>query len=380
MARGAATYRAILCSFALSVAACAGMAGADETFESRYYTLRLVTVADGLEDPWSLAWLPDGRMLVTEREGRLRIVTADGQVSPPVKGLPEIADGGQGGLLDVIIDLNFETSRTIFFSFSEPGQSGKGTAVARAVLEDNRLSDLKILFRQFPKTGGGRHFGSRLVVARDGTLFATVGERGERDRAQDTTINRGQVIRIHKDGSIPQDNPFVGRKGYRPEIWSFGHRNPQGAALHPETGKLWIHEHGARGGDEINIPLAGRNYGWPVIAYGRHYSGGKIGEGSHKPGMEQPVHYWDPSIAPSGMTFYTGDKFPKWKGNLLVGALKYRLVARLELDGETVGKEERILESLGERIRDIRQGPDGYIYLLNDSGDGKILRLEPVNP
>lgn len=380
MFRGATIHRVFLLILAAFLAACAGAADADETYESRHYTLRLVTVADGLEDPWSLAWLPDGRMLVTEREGRLRIVSADGKVSPPVDGLPEIADGGQGGLLDVIVDPNFETSRTIFFSFSEPGQGGKGTAVARAVLEGNRLSDLKILFRQLPKTGGGRHFGSRLVSARDGTLFATVGERGERDRAQDTTVNRGQVIRIHKDGSIPKDNPFVGRKGYRPEIWSFGHRNPQGAALHPETGKLWIHEHGARGGDEINIPLAGRNYGWPVVAYGRHYSGGKIGEGSHKPGMEQPVHYWDPSIAPSGMTFYTGDKFPKWKGNLLVGALKYRLVARLELDGETVGEEERILESLGERIRDIRQGPDGYLYLLNDSGDGKILRLEPVNP
>jgi glucose/arabinose dehydrogenase len=356
------------------------MAGADETFESQHYTLRLVTVADGLENPWSLAWLPDGRMLVTEREGRLRIVTADGKVSPPIEGLPEIADGGQGGLLDVIVDPNFETNRTIFFSFSEPGQGGKGTAVARAVLDGNRLSELKILFRQLPKTGGGRHFGSRLVIARDGTLFVTVGERGERERAQDTTVNRGQVIRIDRDGGIPRDNPFVGGNDARPEIWSYGHRNPQGAALHPETGMLWIHEHGARGGDEINIPLAGRNYGWPVIAYGRHYSGGKIGEGTHKPGMEQPIYYWDPSIAPSGMTFYTGDKFPKWRGNLLVGALKYELVARLELDNGSVRGEERLLTDLGERIRDVRQGPDGYVYLLSDSGNGRIMRLEPANP
>jgi glucose/arabinose dehydrogenase len=380
MIRRAARDLAILCFLATSLSACTEVAGADETFESQHYTLRLVTVADGLENPWSLAWLPDGRMLVTEREGRLRIVTADGKVSPPIEGLPEIADGGQGGLLDVIVDPNFETNRTIFFSFSEPGPGGKGTAVARAVLKGNRLSELKILFRQVPKTGGGRHFGSRLVIARDGTLFVTVGERGERERAQDTTVNRGQVIRIDRDGGIPRDNPFVGGNDARPEIWSYGHRNPQGAALHPETGMLWIHEHGARGGDEINIPLAGRNYGWPVIAYGRHYSGGKIGEGTHKPGMEQPIYYWDPSIAPSGMTFYTGDKFPKWRGNLLVGALKYELVARLELDNGSVRGEERLLTDLGERIRDVRQGPDGYVYLLSDSGNGRIMRLEPANP
>ena len=352
---------------------------AAETYESQHYTLRLVTVADELEQPWSLAWLPDGRMLVTEKVGRLRIVMPDGAISPPVKGLPKVAHGGQGGLLDVIVDPDFVSNRTIYFSYSEPGEGGSGTAVARAVLDDGRLFDLKVLFRQLPKSRGGRHFGSRLVIARDGALFVTVGERGERNRAQDTTINRGQVIRIGTDGRIPEDNPFVGRKGYRPEIWSYGHRNPQGAALHPETGKLWIHEHGAAGGDEINIPLAGHNYGWPVIAYGRHYTGGKIGEGTHKQGMEQPVYYWDPSIAPSGTTFYTGDRFPKWKGNLLVGALKFRLVARLELDGETVRDEERILEDLGERIRDVRQGPDGYLYLLTDSSNGRILRIEPVD-
>ncbi|UCH73405.1 MAG: PQQ-dependent sugar dehydrogenase [Rhodospirillales bacterium] len=351
---------------------------AAETFESRHYALRVVTIAENLEEPWSLAFLPDGRMLVTEQEGRLRIVAADGTVSPPVEGLPKIGYGGQGGLLDVLVDPGFKENRTIYFSFSEPGDGGRGTAVARAVLGDARLSDVKVIFRQVPKSGGGRHFGSRLVMARDGTLFVTVGERGERDRAQDTTVNRGQVIRIHTDGRIPDDNPFVGRDGYRPEIWSYGHRNPQGAALHPVTGKLWIHEHGARGGDEINIPVAGRNYGWPVIAYGRHYWGGQIGEGHEKPGMEQPIHYWDPSIAPSGMAFYTGDKFPEWQGDLLVGALAYQLVARLELDGEMVRDEERILESLDERIRDVRQGPDGFVYLLTDSSDGRILRIEPV--
>jgi len=229
-----------------------------------------------------------------------------------------------------------------------------------------------------PKSSGGRHFGSRLVFAPDGTLFITIGERGERDRAQDFTINRGQVIRINPDGSIPEDNPFVGKAGYRPEVWSYGHRNPQGAALHPATGALWIHEHGARGGDEVNVPEAGRNHGWPVISYGRHYSGAPIGEGTHKEGMVQPVYYWDPSIAPSGMAFYTGDKFPEWTGDLFVGALKGRLVSRLELDGRNVVAEEHILGDLGERIRDVRQGPDGYLYLLTDSPDGRILRVTPA--
>lgn len=359
-----------------------GLSGpaAAESYRSQHYTLRLATVADGLEHPWSLAWLPDGRMLVTERPGRLRTVTPNGALSEPIAGLPEVAHGGQGGLLDVLVDPGFAVNRTIYFSFSEPGVGGKGTAVARAVLDGDRLADLEIIFRQVPKASGGQHFGSRLVMARDGTLFITVGERGERDRAQDPSVNRGQVIRIHTDGRIPEDNPFVGKEGFRPEIWSYGHRNPQGAALHPETGTLWIHEHGARGGDEINIPEAGHNYGWPVIAYGRHYFGGEIGEGTHKPGMEQPIYYWDPSIAPSGMTFYTGDKFPKWKGNLLVGALSYRLVARLVLDGENVVKEERLLDGFGDRIRDVRQGPDGYVYLVTDESDGRILRLEPAGP
>jgi glucose/arabinose dehydrogenase len=215
-----------------------------------------------------------------------------------------------------------------------------------------------------------------LVFDRDSKLFITIGERGERDRTQDFSINRGQVIRINLDGSIPKDNPFIGRKGYRPEVWSYGHRNPQGAALHAETGRLWTAEHGARGGDEINAPLPGKNYGWPVIAYGKHYSGGQIGLGTHKVGMEQPLYYWDPSIAPSGMDFYTGNKFPKWRGNLLVGALKFRLLSRLVLNGEKIVREERLLKGLGERIRQVRQGPGGYIYLLTDTIEGRILRLE----
>lgn len=348
------------------------------TLETQHYKIEVVTVAEGLENPWSLAFLPDGRMLVTERPGRLRVVASDGTLSRPIAGVPRVYAKGQGGLLDVILDRDFATSRTIFLSYSEPGPGGAGTAVARAVFEGDRLSGVEVIFRQFPKTSGGRHFGSRLVIADDGSLFVTVGERGERRRAQDPMVHRGQVVRIRRDGGIPADNPFVGRAGFRPETWSYGHRNPQGAALHPVTGKLWIHEHGARGGDEINIPRPGRNYGWPVIAYGRHYSGARIGEGTHKPGMEQPIYYWDPSIAPSGMAFYTGDKFPKWRGNLFVGALKFRLLVRLVLDGEKVVAEERMLEALGDRIRDVRQGPDGYLYLLTDSSDGRVLRLQPA--
>ena len=371
------SFRPLFATLAALLLVASGASG--QRFSSEHYELRVVTVAEGLEFPWGLAFLPSGEMLVSEREGALRVVGGDGTLGARLAGVPRVEASGQGGMLDVALHPDFGANGWIYLSFAEPGPGGAGTAVARARLDlaAGRLNDLDVIFRQQPKSGGGRHFGSRLVLARDGTLFITVGERGERNRAQDFTINRGQVIRIHADGRVPKDNPFVGVAGRRPEVWSYGHRNPQGAALHPVSGKLWIHEHGAQGGDEVNVPLAGRNYGWPVIAYGRHYSGGRIGEGTHKAGMEQPVHYWDPSIAPSGMAFYTGDKFPKWRGNLLVGALKYQLVARLTLEGETVVAEERILQDLDERIRDVRQGPDGYLYLLTDSGDGRILRIEP---
>ena len=319
-------------------------------------------------------------MIVTERPGGIRIVTPTGKIGPRLSGTPEVYDLNQGGMLDVAVDPAFSINNFIYFSYAEPGLGGGGTAVARArlVVTGNRLDDEKVIFRQTPKSHGGRHFGSRLVFSRDGNLFITVGERGQRDRAQNFAINRGNVVRIRPDGSVPLDNPFVNKTAYRPEVWSYGHRNPQGAALHPESGHLWIHEHGAMGGDEVNIPLPGRNYGWPVIAYGLHYSGEKIGVGTHKKGMEQPIYYWDPSIAPSGMAFYTGDAFPKWRGNLFVGALKFRLLVRLTLEGETVIAEERLLQGLGERIRDVRQGPDGFIYLLIDSSDGRILRLSPA--
>jgi len=353
-----------------------------KTYESEHYRLRLVTVAAELRHPWALAFLPDGQMLVSEREGRLRLVSKAGELSAPLPGVPEVYDSGQGGLLDIALDPAFESNRLVYLSYAEAGTGGAGTAVARFRLDlpGRRLSEPEVIFRQEPKTRGGRHFGSRLVFARDGTLFITIGERGEAERAQDFTVNRGQVIRLNPDGSVPRDNPFLGQSGYRPEVWSYGHRNPQGAALHPLTGRLWLNEHGPRGGDEINLPEAGKNYGWPLIGYGRHYSGEQIGVGTHREGLEQPIHYWDPSIAPSGMAFYTGDRFPSWRGNLFVGALKLRFLARLELDGERVVKEERLLQGLGERIRDVRQGPDGALYLLTDSGDGRILRLDPADP
>ena len=350
-----------------------------QTFTSEDYKLTVTTVAEGLEYPWGMDFLPNDMMIVTERAGRVRTVSNQGQLSAPLKGVPKVVNNGQGGMLDVTLDPEFAKNNLIYVSYSEPGKGGSGTAVARAKLdiEHNRLEDLQVIFRQHPKSHGPHHYGSRMVFARDGTLFITIGERGELDRAQDFSINRGQVIRIHSDGSIPDDNPFIGRKGYRPEVWSYGHRNPQGAALHPLTSNLWTVEHGARGGDEVNIPKPGKNYGWPTIAYGKHYSGGKIGLGTHKAGMEQPVYYWDPSIAPSGMDFYSGNLFSKWKGNLIVGALKFRLLTRLVLDGEKVTREERLLEGLGERIRQVRQGPDGYIYLLTDSNEGRVLRLGP---
>ena len=366
---------------ALMVSANAGSLRA-ETIKTELYDVNLVPVAEGLDHPWGLAFLPDGRMLVTERDpGTIRIVSPAGNIGAPLEGTPRVYSSGQGGMLDVAIDPDFATNRLVYFSYAEPGDGGAGTAVARGFLDDaaGAIKDVQVIFRQVPKTGGGRHFGSRLVFSPEGHLYITIGDRGERDRVQDFTINRGQVIRINRDGSIPADNPFVGRDGYRPETWSVGHRNPQGAARHPETGKLWINEHGARGGDELNIPLPGRNYGWPVISYGRHYSGGQIGVGTHKDGMEQPIYYWDPSIAPSGMAFYTGDKFPKWRGNAFVGALAFQLLTRLTLDGEKVVGEERMLTSLGKRIRAVINGPDGYLYILVDDDPGEIYRLEPAD-
>ena len=347
-----------------------------QTFFSGETPIRVVPVARGLSHPWSLAFLPDGSMLVTERDGRMRIVGPDGTLGAPLAGLPRIEADGQGGLLDVVLDPDFATNSTIWFTFSEPGEGGNGTAVAHAKLGEGALSDVMVVFRQLPKAGGGAHFGSRLAFSPDGHLFVTLGERRRAEWSQDLSRHQGKVVRLMRDGSQPPDNPFVGRSDAKPEIWSYGHRNPQGAAIHPVTGQLWTVEHGAMGGDEVNTPLAGRNYGWPVISFGRDYSGAKLGVGTAKEGMEQPVHYWDPSIAPSGMAFLTSERYPGWKGNLFVGALRGQLLVRLELDGDKVTREHRLLTNFGERIRDVRQGPDGWLYLLTDSPNGRVIRLE----
>ena len=342
--------------------------------------LRTETVARGLSHPWGLAFLPDGRMLVTERPGRLRLAGRDGGLSASLTGVPAVVARGQGGLLDVALDPRFAENRLVYLSYAEPGDGGTAsTAVARGVLNERGLDGVRVIYRQQPKVTGPNHFGSRLVFARDGTLFVTQGERfNYADQAQDLGSLIGKIVRINPDGSVPRDNPFVGREGARAEIWSLGHRNIQGAALHPDTGQLWTAEHGARGGDELNHPEAGKNYGWPVISYGAHYSFRKIGEGTTKPGMEQPVYYWDPVIAPSGMTFYTGDRFPGWKGNVLIGSLQPGGLVRLTLENGRVTREDRYLGELGERIRDVRQGPDGLLYLLTDADDGRILRVSPA--
>lgn len=343
---------------------------------------RAEPVASGLENPWGLAFLPSGDMLVTERPGRVRYVTAGGQVSRPLQGAPKAVAGGQGGMLDVAVAPDFASSREVFISFTEARRNGRtGTSIARLKLEGTgdraRLTGQKIIFRQQPASRSGRHFGSRIVFAPDGTLFITIGDRGSPRQAQNLALHPGKVIRINRDGSVPPDNPFVGKGDIRPEVWSYGHRNPQGAALNPATGQLWTVEHGARGGDEVNIPAAGRNYGWPVISYGTHYSGQKIGVGRSRPGMEQPVYYWDPSIAPSGMAFYTGAKHPAWRGNLFIGALKFRQIRRLILDGDRVVAEETLLRNLRRRVRAIRQSPAGDLYFLTDAQRGQIMRLVP---
>ncbi len=349
-----------------------------EVVRTQAHDVRVVRVVTGLEHPWGMAFLPDGRMLVTERPGRLRIVDSGKLLPQPVAGLPAIAQHGQGGLLDVALHPKFAENGWVYLSYAARGEGGVGTEVARGKLEGNRLTNLQVIFRQQPKLGGGRHFGSRLVFDRKGYLYITLGDRGDDDRAQRLDQLVGKVVRLKDDGSIPDDNPFVNRTGARPEIFTLGNRNVQGAALHPETGLLWAHEHGPQGGDEVNVLRAGVNYGWPVITYGVQYvTGMKIGEGTQREGMAQPLWKWVPSIAPSGMAFYTGDKFPKWKGDLFVGALKDRLLVRLRLDGEKVISEERMLEGIG-RVRDVRAGPDGYLYLLTDARDGELLRLEPA--
>ena len=343
----------------------------------------LVAVAEGLKNPWAVAFLPQGQFLVTERTGQMRVVSPSGQVGAPVAGLPAIATGGQGGLLDVVTDAAFESNRRIFFCFSEPaapGARGNSTALARATLsaDARSLQDVKVIFSQQPKVESSLHFGCRIVQAPDGNLFLTLGERYHRkDDAQKLDNHHGKIIRITPDGAVPLGNPFASQSGALPEIWSYGHRNPQGATLAPD-GTLWMHEHGPQGGDEINLPQPGRNYGWPVVTYGENYGGGKVGEGTAKAGTEQPLHYWVPSIAPSGMAFLTSARYgAAWQGSLFVGSLKFGTLHRLEVAGGKVQREEKLLQGNGERIRDVRQGPDGLLYVVTDSPQGRLLRLQP---
>lgn len=356
--------------------------GKEISVKSETTPLRVVTLTEGLKHPWGLEFLPDGKMLVTERGGQMRIVEQDGTKGPAIGGLPEIFSRGQGGLLDVAVAPDFAKSKRIYFSYSEPAEEGKGnsTAVAYGTLKGNQLKDVTRIFSQQPKFDSTAHFGSRIVFAPNGTMFITLGDRYSRMADAQTLDNHhGKVVRINLDGSVPEDNPYSKTPGALPEIWSIGHRNIQGATLHPTDGKLWTGEHGPQGGDEINLDQAGKNYGWPVITYGENYGGGKIGEGTHKKGMEQPLYKWVPSIAIAGMTFYTGDKYPGWKGNLIVTSLRGKTLVRLVVDGEKITHEERLLEKeIDERLRDVAQGPDGYLYFISDESNGKIYRLEPA--
>jgi glucose/arabinose dehydrogenase len=371
-----------------------------QTFHSAAGDLVVQTIASGLSHPWAIAFLPDGRLLVTERPGRIRIVGADGKLSPPLAGVPKVMASGQGGLHDVILDRNYAQNHTIYFCYAEPADGGGRTALARARLIDEgapRLDDVRVIFHQDGPLSSGNHFGCRIVQTPDDNLFMTAGEHfTTRDQAQNLGNHLGKIIRIRPDGSVPPDNPFVGkaldvrspdtrpepgstaRAAAKPEIWSYGHRNPQGLALHPTTGKLWEHEHGPRGGDEVNIIDKGKNYGWPVIGYGIDYNGARIHESTHKDGMEQPIWYWVPSIAPSGMAFAPDSVIPAWRNSLFVGALAGEALVRLELDGEKIAKEERLLQPLRERIRDVRQGPDGALWLATDNSAGRILRVAPA--
>jgi glucose/arabinose dehydrogenase len=345
----------------------------EATIETKAGAIRVETITRGLENPWGLAFLPDGRMLVTERPGRLRIVTKDGTISEPLKGVPQVFAEGQGGLLDVKLDPNFAVNGLVYISYAEPGDGGAGTAVARGKLGTDSLDNVEVIFRQEPKVDGPNHFGGRLAFAPDGKLFVTLGERFTFTPAQNLSTDLGKIVRINPDGSVPQDNPFVGKGGARPEIWTYGHRNPQGLAFDPTTGKLLESEFGPKGGDEINILEPGKNYGWPVVSWGSNYDGTPIPPPPTNPEFADAIAHWNPVISPSGIAFYTGKAIPGWKDNLLIGGLSSQAIIRLTLDGETVSGEERI--PMGARIRDVVQGPDGAVYVLTDAPDGAILKL-----
>jgi glucose/arabinose dehydrogenase len=376
----------LIVALVLSTALGVGPAVQAATFKTEKGDIAVDIVADGLARPWAIDFLPDKRMIVTERGGRMRIVSPDGKKSAAIKGVPGADVGGQGGLLDVAVHPGFAQNRLIYWSFSEAGKGGNSTAVARGKLsaDGNVLEDVQVIFSQKPKVRSNLHFGNRLVFDGKGHLFVTLGERSAakfRGQAQQLNSHLGKVVRLMEDGSVPKDNPFVGKAGALPEIWSYGHRNPQAAAINPATGALWEIEHGPKGGDEINLPEPGKNYGWPIVSYGVNYNGTPVGIGKREaPGMENPIYQWTPVIAPSGMAFYTGDRFPQWKGNLFVGGLRAGALVRLELDGAKVTHEERLLKELGMRIRDVAQGPDGALYVVTDASDGQIIRISPVTP
>ena len=350
--------------------------------KSEKHAFRVATMVTGLVNPWSVAFLPDGKMLVTELAGRLRLVGQGFQLDPkPIEGLPELVAQGQGGLFDVVLHPQYAQNGWIYWAYNTPGPGGWGTALARGKLLGHRMTEVQVLFSMLPKTRSSHHFGGRIVFDKSGMLYLTLGDRGDKARAQKLDDHAGSVIRLHDDGRVPANNPFVRGAGAFTEKWTLGNRNIQGAALHPVTGELWTHEHGPQGGDEVNVMRSGLNYGWPVITYGVEYGlGSKIGEGQTKPGMVQPVHVWVPSIAPSGMAFVSASQFPQWQGDLLVGALRGQMLVRLMLSGEKVIKEERLLQGRLGRIRDVRMGPDGFVYLLTDDAQGALLRLEPVKP
>lgn len=382
--------RARLVALALIAASVAFLPAAgqaeERTIDTETGTIKVKTLAEGLDHPWGMAFLPDGRLLVTERAGDLRIVSADGTLTEPLSGVPKVVAEGQGGLLDVALDPNFAENKLVYLSYSEPGDGGASTAVARGRLTENALEDVKVIFRQTPKVSGGNHFGGRLAFTPDGKLFITLGERFKFEPAQDLTSHLGKIVRINPDGSVPPDNPFIGQKDAQPEIWSYGHRNVESAAIHPKTGKLWTLEFGPKGGDELNIPAPGLNYGWPVVSWGKHYDGKDIPNPPTHPEFADAVRHWTPVISPSGITFYTAEAFPgwtantipAWKDNLLIGGLSSQAIIRLTLDGETVTGEERI--PMGARIRDVEQGLDGAIYALTDAGDGAVLRITAQSP
>jgi glucose/arabinose dehydrogenase len=363
---------------ATATMAAPAIARAQEVLRSAKANLRLVALSRGLVQPWSMAFLPDGRMLITERPGRLRVF-ADGKLDPtPLSGVPKVAAAGQGGLLDVCLHPNFAQNRVLYLSYSGEGAGGNATTVARAELSDGGLRGLQVIFEAVPRAPGGLHFGSRIVFDRAGLMYVSTGERYNKPRAQNLGDLGGKIVRLKDDGTVPPDNPFVSRAGARPEIFTWGHRNPQGLALHPTTGKVWEVEHGPKGGDELNLLKAGANYGWPLATHGIDYDGSIISPNKSLPGMEDPLRFWVPSISPCGLCFYTGDKFPGWKGSLFTGALSAYALFRIELDGERYVGEERLIEGRLPYIRDVRQGPDGLIYLVTHTDDGGLFRLEPA--